>query len=380
MIGLLVAVLSASAAVWATRGHRAAGPALGATIVYTAPTANQGAVRIDGSARAMIEQAGMAHQAVRLVRVDGNGAVSSSSVDLTPRVDGKPDGEPLKVQERAAEEIARSITKLEDQLNEKSSTVGGQALFAGLSRARIDTSRPVFIFSSGLDTTDPIDFRKLGFDVAPATLIQDLKTAGELPALRSAAITFVMLAESGPQPALRQPQSVYRETLWSGLLHAAGAPSVRFEYPDAAPSSSTLAAPAVAIPPPPGTPVPPRTTRVPGEKTCTLSAATYFASDQAVLLDRPATLRALAACVKTIGPATRVSVEGHTSATSKRPNNPVALRLSTQRAQVVAGLLVQLGVARNRIDAKGFGNAKQPFPTPSDPRNRCVVVRFNNAS
>lgn len=380
MIGLLVAAMGASAAVWAAHEQDSSGPALGGTIVYTAPTANQGAIRIDGAARTMIEQAGLAHQAVRLVRVDGNGTVSSSSVDLTPRVDGKPDGEPLKVQDRAAEEIARTITKLEDQLNEKSSTVAGQALFAGLSRARIDTSRPVFIFSSGLDTTDPVDFRKLAFDVAPASLVQDLKTAGELPALRGAAITFVVLAESGPQPALRRPQSVYRETLWSGLLRAAGAPTVRFDYPDAAPSSSTLAAPAVTIPPPPGTPVPAKPTRVPGEKTCTLSAATYFASDQAVLLDRRATLRALAACVKTIGPATRVSVEGHTSATTKRPNNPVAVRLSTQRAQVVTGLLVQLGVARNRIDTKGYGNANQPFPTPSDPRNRCVVVRFNNAS
>ncbi len=244
----------------------------------------------------------------------------------------------------SADELARTIVKLEDQLNEKSSTMAGQALFAGLSRARIDTSRPVFIFSSGLDTADPIDFRKLAFDVAPATLVQDLKAADELPALRGAVITFVVLPESGPQPALRRPQSVYRESLWSGLLRAAGAPSVRFAYPDAAPSSSTLAAPAVAIPPPPGTPVPARSTPVHGEKTCTLSAATYFASDQAVLLDRRATLRALAACVKTIGPATRVSVEGHTSATSKRPNNPVAVRLSTQRAQVVTGLLVQLGV------------------------------------
>ncbi|MGW6280010.1 OmpA family protein [Kribbella sp. NPDC055071] len=373
-------IISASAVVYAARERRATGPALGGTIIYTAPTANQAAIRIAGAARSMIEQAGLAHQAVRLVRVEGNGAVSSTTLDLTPRVDGKPDGEPLKVQERAVEEIARSITKLEDQLNEKSSTVAGQALFAGLSRARVDTSRPVFVFSSGLDTTDPIDFRKLAFDVAPASLVQDLKAAGELPALRGAAITFVVLAESGPQAALRRPQSAYREALWSGLLKAAGATTVRFEYPDAVVSSSTLAAPAVAVPPPPGTPVPARTTRIPGEKTCTLSAATYFASDKADLLARPATLRALAACVKTIGPATRVSVEGHTSTTSKRPNNPVALQLSTLRAQVVAGLLVQLGVARNRIDIKGFGNVNQPFPSPSDPRNRCVVVRFNNAS
>jgi outer membrane protein OmpA-like peptidoglycan-associated protein len=79
-----------------------------------------------------------------------------------------------------------------------------------------------------------------------------------------------------------------------------------------------------------------------------------------------------------IGSTGRVSVEGHTSSVAKRPNNPVAIKLSTQRAQVVSGLLVQLGVARNRIDIKGYGNASRPYPDPSDPRNRCVVVRFTS--
>jgi outer membrane protein OmpA-like peptidoglycan-associated protein len=166
--------------------------------------------------------------------------------------------------------------------------------------------------------------------------------------------------------------------LWTALLRTSGAPAVRYEYPDSEPSASTLSAPVVPIPPPPSTPVPAKTTKVPGEKTCTLSAATYFASDQAVLLDRPATLRALTACAAMIASTGRVWVEGHTSSAVGRPNNPVALALSTQRAQVVAGLLVQLGVARNRIDIKGYGNANQPYPDPSDPRNRCVIVRFSS--
>jgi outer membrane protein OmpA-like peptidoglycan-associated protein len=378
VIGLLLAVVSASAALWESRRQEPAGPVLGGTIVYTAPTANQAAIRIAGSAREMLERAGAQRQVVRVVRIDGKGAVSTSTADMTPRVDGKPDGEPLKVPERAAKEIDRLIGTLEGQLNEKSSVVGGEALFAGLSRARIDVSRPVFIFSSGLDTTDPVDFRKLAFDVAPATLAGELRAAGELPALQGAEITFAMLGESGRQPILRRPQVVYREAVWTTLLRAAGAPTIRYEYPDSEPSTSTLSAPVVPIPPPPSTPVPAKTTKVPGEKTCTLSAATYFASDQAVLLDRRATLRALTSCAAMIASTGRVSVEGHTSSASKRPNNPVAMKLSTQRAQVVAGLLVQLGVALNRIDIKGYGNANQPYPDPSDPRNRCVVVRFSS--
>ncbi|TCC56521.1 OmpA family protein [Kribbella pittospori] len=378
VIGLLAAIVAVGGAIVAARRDKGVVPPLGGTIVFSAPTANQGAVRIDGVARGMVEQAGAAHQGVRLVRVEGDGAISSRVVDMTPRLDGKPDGEPLKVRERAAEEIARSVSRLEVELNEKSSLVGGEALFAGLSRVRIDTSRPVIVFSAGLDTADPVDFRKLAFDVAPAGLIKDLKAAGELPALTGAVITFVVLAQVGRQEALRRPQVVYRESVWSGLLRAAGASTVKFEYPDAVPSSSRLVAPTVAVPRAPDTPVAVKKTGKTRERTCTLSAATYFAPDKAVLLDRQATLRALGPCARSIGATTQVSVEGHTSSTAKRPNNPVAIKLSTQRAQVVAGLLVELGVARNRIDVKGYGNARQPFPDPSDPRNRCVVVRFNS--
>jgi outer membrane protein OmpA-like peptidoglycan-associated protein len=284
------------------------------------------------------------------------------------------------VRQRADEAIARTIGKIQAILNESSSNVAGQTLFNGLSRIQVDTSKPVFIYSSGLDTTNPVDFRKLAFDVSPKTLANDLRAAGELPSLARATVTFVITPSSGQQQGLRRPQMVYREAVWSALLGAAGAASVRFEYPDGLPSRSTKAAPAVPVPPPIGTPVPPVRTSVPGEKTCTLSAGTYFEADKAVLLDRQATLRALKPCVARIRSTTQVTVEGHTSSVAKKPNNLVAMRLSTQRAQVVADVLEQLGVARNRLTVKGYGNANQPFPDPSDPRNRSVVVRFKSQS
>jgi outer membrane protein OmpA-like peptidoglycan-associated protein len=299
---------------------------------------------------------------------------------MTPRVDDKPDGEPLKVRQRADEAIARSIGKIQVALNESSSTYAGQTLFNGLSTIQLDTSKPVFIYSSGLDTKDPVDFRKLAFDVSPKTLADDLRSAGELPSLAHATVTFVIAPSSGPQQALRRPQLDYREAVWKTVLRAAGAATVRFEYPDGLPSRSNKAAPPVRVPTPIGTPVRPVSTQVRGEKTCTLSAGTYFEADKAVLLDRRATLAALKPCVATIRPTTRVTVEGHTSSVARKPNNPVALALSSQRAEVVAGVLEQVGVARNRLTVKGYGNAHQPFADPSDPRNRCVVVRFKSVS
>src|SRR5262245_2647120 len=63
-IGLLLALVFASAAVWDSRRHEAAAPVLAATVVYTAPTANQASIRISGAAREMLEQAGRDHQHV----------------------------------------------------------------------------------------------------------------------------------------------------------------------------------------------------------------------------------------------------------------------------------------------------------------------------
>lgn len=379
VLAAVLAVLVAAAAIWSVKRRSEPEPGLGGTIVFTAPTANQGAVEIGGPLREMLQVAGLAHQSVKLIRVDGDGAVTSSPIDMTPRLDNKPDGEPLKVRQRADEAIARSVEKIQATLNESSSKYAGQALFNGLSRIQVDTSKPVFIYSSGLDTTNPVDFRKLAFDVSPKTLVEDLRSAGEFPALARAAVTFVVTPSSGKQQALRRPQMVYREAVWTALLRAAGSASVRFEYPDGLPSRSTKPAPVIPVPPPVETRVPPVKTSKPGEKTCTLSASTYFEADKAVLLNRQATLTALRPCVAKIRPTTRVTVEGHTSSVAKKPNNPVAVALSGQRAQVVAGVLEQLGVARSRLTVKGYGNAKQPFPDPSDPRNRSVVVRFNDA-
>ncbi|WP_185447893.1 OmpA family protein [Kribbella qitaiheensis] len=379
VVAVVLALAAASAAVWLVKHRLQPESGLGGTVFYTAQTANEGGVEIGGSLEVMLKVAGLAHQSVKLVRIDGDGAVTSSLVDMTPRLDDKADGEPLKVRQRADDAIERTIGRIQATLNGSSSKYAGQTLFNGLSRIQVDTSKPVFIYSSGLDTSNPVDFRKLAFDVSPKMLADDLRSAGELPSMPRAAVTFVITPSSGQQQALRRPQMVYREAVWDTLLRAAGAASVHFEYPDGLPSQSTKVAPVVPVPPPIGTPVPVRSS-APGEKTCTLSAGTYFEADKAVLLNRQATLAALKPCVAKIRPTTRVTVEGHTSSVAKKSNNPVAVALSTQRAQVVAGVLEQLGVSRNQLTVKGYGNANQPFPDPSDPRNRSVVVRFKSAS
>lgn len=72
----------------------------------------------------------------------------------------------------------------------------------------------------------------------------------------------------------------------------------------------------------------------------------------------------------------RVAIEGHTDSSGSRATN---ISLSQRRAQAVADYLVSQGVARNRLDVRGFGY-DQPLQgtRASNPENRRVeAVRIS---
>lgn len=72
----------------------------------------------------------------------------------------------------------------------------------------------------------------------------------------------------------------------------------------------------------------------------------------------------------------RVAIEGHTDSSGSRASN---ISLSQRRAQSVADYLVSQGVARNRVEVRGYG-FDRPLPgrRASDPSNRRVeAVRIS---
>lgn len=79
-------------------------------------------------------------------------------------------------------------------------------------------------------------------------------------------------------------------------------------------------------------------------------------------------------------PGIAITIQGHTDNEGNAENN---LRLSEERAQGVKKYLEQLGVASNRLDAKGFGqtNPKVPNDTPENKaknrRTDFVIERVN---
>jgi hypothetical protein len=196
-----------------------------ASVVFDQATANTESVPMNGLLGDAVRRAADEHRSIQLVGIDGDGAVVSNEFfDMTPRL---PNGTVLKVEPRAEEVTAANLELVGQKLNGGSPSVPGQALFLGLERLQLDTSVPIFVVSSLLDTADPLDMRRLGWDVAPDDVVRELKESGELPNLNGADVTFVVRPVAGEQEQLRQPQVEYRESLWTGLVVASGAFTAR---------------------------------------------------------------------------------------------------------------------------------------------------------
>jgi len=340
------------------------------TIVYTAPTANQQSIDLPTPITDLVTQAADASSGFRLVRVDGDGTISSKVIDATPKL---PDGEVAKVDARRRDATNGLLDTLKGAINGDGATVPGESLLGGLQRlTNLDTTKPVILIGSLLDTASPFDFRSLGFDADVPELADQLKAADELPKLGGADIRIVVRGTAGDQEQLRTVQNDYRQAAWTTVLKASGARSVSFSHPAGSTPTVTVPAPVVPIPPPPSTPVVPETT--PTRTSCTLLGGTYFQPDKPVLLDRSATVEAIKKCVAAIPPRAKVTVTGFTAGTD--PKSSFALTLSQQRADVVRNLLIDLGIAKADITTFGRGNSNdRPYPkAPDDPRNRCVVI------
>jgi OmpA-OmpF porin, OOP family len=72
----------------------------------------------------------------------------------------------------------------------------------------------------------------------------------------------------------------------------------------------------------------------------------------------------------------RFEIAGHTDASGSKKKN---LALSQARADTVMNFLVDLGVDRSRLEAKGYGSERLAVPNaPRDPANRRVEARSLN--
>jgi outer membrane protein OmpA-like peptidoglycan-associated protein len=233
------------------------------------------------------------------------------------------------------------------------------------------------VFSPLLDTKDPLNFTDLAFDESPPSVVKAVKKADKLPPLKGRQVTFVVSPIAGEQKKLSALQVGYQRAVWEGVAKAAGAKKVTFfEGTGTTPGTGTV----------PAIPVPDPNDKINSEKTdaktttCTLPSPALFIADQAALIDKKATLKALRECLDTVDGSTTITVEGHTSGYSGS-DNEFAKSLSVRRATEVAALLRELKVpAKNITKVTGYGSTKPLVEPSTNPKNRAVVVTFTSTA
>lgn len=355
-----------------------------AHLVAQAPTANDSAVELPASVVAQLREIGMANGRIALSRVDSTGVVETVIVDLTPRASDKPGATILKVKERALAKVDEKIAVLVDSINNSPSSTGSRALYQGLLKTEFAREVPIIIVASLLDLEDPVDARKLGFDVALNVVAGQVSDSGELPDMASNPVTFVQVPPAGSQEQLRHSQKSYMSRLWRKLLTAGQASSVKFVDAVGLPPVSTVPAPSVPLPELPGTPENPSAPD-PDRRVCELAASTYFEPDKAKLIDPAKATHSLADCVDAAGHGGTVELDAWTSyygpldASGKPARNPESdLKLSTRRARVIAKLMVSMGLDPSQITRiTGHGNDNQPDPDPTSANNRVVLITIH---
>jgi hypothetical protein len=353
-------------------------------VIYTARTANDAAITLPGMVHDDLVKAGQAHQSIELDEVSYSGDVSASFLDMTPRTGGSSQDPVLRLPDRANQAIEAKISAVEAAVNDPAGAAGGHALYDGLTKADLGHC-PVIIVSSGLDLSNPDDFRMLKWSVPAAKVVAQLKNSGDLPALHGPVI-FVLVPTTGSQPQLGQAQKDYLESIWTALLKAGGATSVTFI--DAEATTATApgpAAPTVPVPGPPPTPIPQVPVRN-GEVRCTLPDS-QFIYNEPTLVNAAQTEAALTPCIRaalaehaTFALDGFASYEGPLNAAGQpEVNEPSNITLSRERVKTIATLLVDdLMVPSSDITHMvGHGNADQPDPgNPRSSDNRVVQITY----
>ena len=274
--------------------------------------------------------------------------------------------------------LGKAITQVRAQSPE--ADVLGALALAGRS---VQGGRPgtVVLVDSGLSTVAPLDFRQQGLLDAP---VQDtvgfLRANQALPALNGATVVLAGLGDTAaPQAPLSTAQRTELVGLWKGIAQAAGAACVAVvdeprsgDAPSDVPPVST-----VALPPPP-TITPGKATALPDD------GSVGFQPDTAEFRDRAAARGVLTPFADFLkqGPTRRLALTG----TSARAGTlPSQVALSTQRAEAVKALLVELGASPDQISTKGVGSqfpgyvndvgpGGKQLPGPASTNRKVIVV------
>jgi outer membrane protein OmpA-like peptidoglycan-associated protein len=339
-------------------------------LVLATGSSNERRPALPEEARTELRMLGLTGEApsAMVVGVDGDGTTSSEVFDLTPR---RRSGDEEHTPKRREAAVEGRVEEIDRALSGIVSAAPGHALLAGLQEVGRIPVQTVVVVSSGIDTNDPFDLRRTGFDYPSADLISYLRKADALPELSGRDVILALSPAAGRQPALDEPSRRNVERLWTDLLRASGATVRSTATGSQDEPAGTVDTPAVPIPEI-TSPTPKPT---PGGRVTTfiLPGNLLFEPNKATLLDPREAATRLRTVVAEVDGRTTVKVVGHTALAPGGTDDGRAL--STRRAHVIRNLLVGLGVpARAVTGAVGVGHSQPIVKPATDPRNRAVVV------
>jgi OOP family OmpA-OmpF porin len=354
----IAAVIIAAGAVSGGCGSGSAqsGPALPSCLALKAPVALAIGARSNSPAPALTPQvtnvlssAVDAYKTVTLVRLDGQPHVVFSQA-LTPGANSQ-----LTKQNKDA--FVANLNRILAGTAQRATDIRGQVPQADLldalavAASTVPAGGDVIVMDSGLQTTEPLDFRPGLLSDDPQSVVEFLRQANELPDLKGRHVYFVGLGWTAlPQPALSIADRAKVVAIWDQIAKAAGASCVAIDQ-TANTRSAVPNRPPVAIvkqPPPPHPVV--------ACSVISLGDANHvgFLFNSTTFRDPSgarATLRQIASLI--LRTSESVNLIGSTSSEgSNQYNNALSLR----RANAVKTVLVQLGVPASRITTKGDGS------------------------
>ena len=305
---------------------------------------------LSAGVKAVMNSALDAHQAITIVRLDGKPGIVFSQA-FNPQGNSQTQ----KVQRDA---YVANVNKIFQGTGQTATDIRAQTpqadVLGALAVAASEVPRGgnVIVMDSGLQTTALLNFTAGLLNDDPQTIVNYLKSSGELPDMTGQHVYFVGLGWTAPpQPALDVRDRTRVVQIWEKLVTAAGASCVALDPSAPVLQNAVPNRPLVTIVTPPPPPPPPGRCSV-----TDLGDANNvgFDFDSTTFRDPAgarATLQKLADVMLRTGESVKL-----TGATSSEGSDQHNLALSLQRANAVRDALVQIGVPSSRITTAGVGS------------------------
>ncbi|WP_157978814.1 OmpA family protein [Nocardia aurea] len=298
------------------------------------------------------------------------------TTDLTPV---RPNGQVQHAAADADRQIHSAIDKLSVTLGEAASTTPGLSVLPLLDRAAEIPDADIHVISSGISTEAPMDFRVIGWNTNPASIIDSIARQGQIPNLTGRHVTFHGLGRAGgSQPSLPPFARTMTEQVWVGICERAGAASCTVTH-----DAPTATAP-VATMPVPVVPVPEAITRGGCPVWLNLSdAVLHFAGGSAALpVSADGALRPVVEATSRCA-IQAIDITGHIADTGDGDDHN---DLAGRRARAVADRLLTLGLPSSLLGAVSGHGAREPvipnftggvFDESKAQQNRRVEIVFH---